>query len=89
MLKPLYAFLIAWGSRRLHCFLFLLTPLAQRGNFTDVQAEMEGWVSKDQKCQDFVVVGKSYLCVLTSSCFISLVDSQDGRSSPAIFFSLK
>lgn len=75
------------GNRRLCSFLFLLTPLAQRGNFTDVQVEMEGWVSNDQNCQDFIVVGKSYLYVLTSSSFISLVDSQDGRSSPAIFFS--
>lgn len=89
VLKPLYVFLIAWGSRRLCSFLFLLTPLAQRGNFTDVQVEMESWVSNDQNCQDFIVVGKSYLYVLTSSSFISLVDSQDGRSSPAIFFSLK
>lgn len=48
---------------------------------------MEGWASKDQNCQDFM--GKSYLCVLTSSSFNSLVDSQDGESSPVIFFSLK
>ena len=25
----------------MRCFLFLLTPLAQRGNFTDVQTEIE------------------------------------------------
>ena len=41
VLKPLYMFLIPWVSRRLRCFLFLLTPLAQRGNFTDVRTEME------------------------------------------------